>query len=132
MYTRHVYETIGDYDEELFLTEDFDYWQRIYGYFGAVYKKDIIYDYRLHPAALTGTRKEELYYQALCKTLTKNRKLFGKFSIKQNYFYYQTLSDGMKITGAPNPYAWKYRLYSILYFLNYTLPQKILKQKTDN
>ncbi len=125
MYTRRVYETIGDYDEELFLTEDFDYWQRIYGHFGAVYKKDIIYDYRLHPAALTGTRKEELYYRALCRTLTKNRKLFGKFSIKQNYFYYQTLSDGMRITGAVNPYAGKYKLYSALFFLNYTLPQKI-------
>ena len=128
MYTRAVYEKIGDYDEELFLTEDYDYWQRICGHFGAVYKRDIIYDYRLHSAALTGTRKEEVYYRALCKTLLKNRKLFGRFTVKQNYFYYQTLSEGMEIIGEPNPYKGKYRFYSALYFCKYTLPNKFRRK----
>lgn len=132
MYTRTVYEKIGDYNEELFLTEDYDYWQRIYGNFGAVYKKEILYDYRLHSGALTGTRNEVVFYRALCKTLLKNRDLFGTFNIKQNYTYYQVLSEGMDILGEPNPYKNKYKFYSILYLIKYRIPKKLNFGKAEN
>ena len=131
MYTRAVYETVGDYDEDLFLTEDFDYWQRIYGHFGAVYKKDIVYDYRLHAAALTGTRNEKKYSAALSKTLLKNRPLFGRLSLKQNHMYYQTLSDCMDVLEQPNPYKGKYKFYSFLYFVTYRIPRKLHLRKPE-
>lgn len=128
MYTRPVYEKIGEYDRELFLAEDFDYWQRIYGHFGAVYKKDIIYDYRMHGGTLTNTLRQADLYRSLSKTITKNRYLFGRFNIEQNNFYYETLSKAKELANEPNIYKRKYQYYATLYFLFYVAPSS-LKRK---
>ena len=45
MYTRKAYEAVGEYNPELTLVEDFDYWQRLYAKFGAVIISDILYEY---------------------------------------------------------------------------------------
>ena len=128
MYTRTVYEKVGDYDTELFLTEDFDYWQRIYAEFGAVYIQDILYDYRMHSASLTDTKNEDVFQLTLCKTVIKNRHLFGHFGVKLKYFYYKTLSSGKEIAKEPNIYKRKYKLYSILYYLLFFYPEIILNK----
>ena len=46
LYTRRVYEEIGDYDPEMKLVEDYDYWQRICLRFKAIGIEEILYDYR--------------------------------------------------------------------------------------
>lgn len=127
MYTRMVYESVGEYDENLFLTEDFDYWQRIYARFGAKYLSNMTYEYRMHDGALTETRKDEDFYRSLCKTLEKNRHLVDRFNLQQNYIFYSTLSNGKDVLGEHNPYRMKAKLYKILYFYPQVIRRKVLK-----
>jgi glycosyltransferase involved in cell wall biosynthesis len=55
LYRRRVYESIGDYDEELFLVEDYDYWLRVNRSFRIARLEGVSpYKYRLHRKSLTG------------------------------------------------------------------------------
>ncbi len=137
MYTRAVYEKIGDYDLDLFLTEDFDYWQRILANFEAVSIKEILYDYRKHGANLSSTMKKEKFYTAYKKMLLKNLPSFGKLNIKQKFFFYNALntcekclkSDGHKKVNIKSCF------YSFLYSLIYIAPKKfkrIFKKITNS
>lgn len=58
MYSRKAYEVTGDYDPELTLVEDFDYWQRIATKFPPVCISEKLYAYRWHDGALTSTMKK--------------------------------------------------------------------------
>lgn len=59
MYTRDVYEKIGDYDVNLFCAEDYDYWIRVEKVFGSiVHIPEILYEYRRHNGNLTVTKQE--------------------------------------------------------------------------
>ncbi|MFP4579871.1 MAG: glycosyltransferase family 2 protein [Candidatus Sumerlaeia bacterium] len=53
LYTRRVYETIGDYDPGMVLTEDYDYWIRVYRRFAMCCMDEDLYLYRYHPENLT-------------------------------------------------------------------------------
>jgi glycosyltransferase involved in cell wall biosynthesis/SAM-dependent methyltransferase len=55
LYRRRVYESVGDYDEELFLVEDYDYWLRVNRSFRIARLEGVSpYKYRLHRKSLTG------------------------------------------------------------------------------
>lgn len=55
LYRRGVYESVGDYDEELFLVEDYDYWLRVNRSFRIARLEGVSpYKYRLHRESLTG------------------------------------------------------------------------------
>jgi GT2 family glycosyltransferase len=56
LYRRCVLDTIGGYAEDLFLAEDYDYWLRVMSRFPVSRLRMCLYDYRLHPTALTSTR----------------------------------------------------------------------------
>lgn len=59
MYTRDVYEKIGDYDTDLFCAEDYDYWIRVEKAYGRiVHIPEILYEYRRHKGNLTLTKQE--------------------------------------------------------------------------
>ena len=61
MYKRIVYETIGDYDCNLFCVEDYDYWIRILKRFGHIKRiPKTLYKYRFHKAALTATKSDRV------------------------------------------------------------------------
>lgn len=58
LYRREVYETIGNYAEDLFLVEDWDYWIRVAEKFRMhVLPKDL-YLYRLHNESLSRQKQE--------------------------------------------------------------------------
>ena len=63
LYHRNVLETVGEYDPNWFLVEDYEYWIRIainYG-IGAIGVIDqVLYWYRLHPQSLTCSRKADI------------------------------------------------------------------------
>jgi len=133
MYTRKAYEEVGEYNPELALVEDFDYWQRLYAKFGAVVISDILYEYRWHDGALTSTMKQDVFNRTLEKVLLKNRLLFGKSDIISNYYYYRGLYDCRKKNGEKyNPYAIKFQWYSLLFWVLYRIPDKIKRSLAPN
>ena len=71
LYTREVYETIGDYDPDMFLCEDYDYWLRIFACFNVEYIDEDLYAYRQHGGALSQTHRYE-QYEMLERVLRKN------------------------------------------------------------
>ena len=114
LYTRKVYEQVGDYDVDLMLVEDFDYWQRVMMTFNAAPIEEVLYDYRWHSASLTSTKNEKRFGELLEKMLLKNRPGFGKLNLEASYFYYSALSRSYKGQGKKNAYAGRLKL---LYFL---------------
>lgn len=53
LYRRGVYETLGDYDTDLFLAEDYEYWLRAYRQFELAPFHKTLYEYRWHDQSLT-------------------------------------------------------------------------------
>jgi glycosyltransferase involved in cell wall biosynthesis len=56
MYTRQVYEAVGEYDPELFLVEDYDYFMRIAKRFRICHLAEPLYYFRRHDDALYVSR----------------------------------------------------------------------------
>lgn len=126
MYTRKVYETIGDYNPELTLVEDYDYWQRIFMQFKAVAISEKLYEYRWHDGALTSTMRKDKFNEALEKMLLANRPGFGKIDSEQSYYYYKGLYNCRKNLGDKNnPYRNKYEWYYFVFKVRYRYPRKI-------
>ncbi|MBQ7385548.1 MAG: glycosyltransferase family 2 protein [Ruminococcus sp.] len=126
LYTRKVYETVGDYNHELILVEDFDYWQRIFMAFKVIAVTDILYNYRMHSGNLTNTMRKDQFNINLEKTLLNNVKGFGKLNYLQKYYYYMGLNRCRKnLNAQDNPYKTQYKFYKFLYILAYKVPNKI-------
>ncbi|MDO5124604.1 MAG: glycosyltransferase family 2 protein [Eubacteriales bacterium] len=91
MYTRRAYEYTGDYNVDLFLVEDFDYWQRMMSKYEPVVIDEVLYDYRWHGASLTSTKNKSEYGRRLEIMLNSNKKLYKKLSVEANYYFYKCL-----------------------------------------
>jgi len=59
MYSKKVRDSIGDYDPELQLMEDYDYWCRVSKGFAISYLNKALYFYLLHGDSLTSTSERE-------------------------------------------------------------------------
>lgn len=61
MYRKEVHDVVGDYDEESFCVEDYDYWLRVLGYFRRIVPiEKTLYKYRRHGESLSEVRKEQV------------------------------------------------------------------------
>lgn len=126
LYTRQVYETVGDYDHDLILVEDFDYWQRIAMRFKTATIEEVLYDYRRHSGALTSTMRQEQFNRNRERMLLKNITGFGKLSTLQKYYFYSALYECReKLGDEKNPYEWQFRQYDVWHFLRHRVPAKI-------
>lgn len=125
MYSRKAYETIGDYNPDLILVEDFDYWQRMFVKFDAVALSDVLYDYRWHDASLTSTKRQDEFNNVLEKMLLSNRPAFGKLSVEANFYYYSSLFNIHKDRGLKNPYLFNYYISWCKFILFYKIPFKL-------
>jgi glycosyltransferase involved in cell wall biosynthesis len=72
LYRRNVYETIGGYNTELFLAEDYDYWLRIYRRFEVAHLHKTLYEYRWHGESLTNTAAGTAVWANMERTLRSN------------------------------------------------------------
>ena len=90
LYTRDIAEKVGEYDVNLFLAEDYDYWIRIFREGKMVHLSDKLYYYRLHGRSLTETRKEQIGMQTF-KALEKNFLFMSTCSDKkeERYAFYE-------------------------------------------
>lgn len=71
MYRRSIADSIGEYDTNLFLAEDYDYWVRIFLNGKLKHINSDLYLYREHEGSLTETKKKyvnEQTYKALEKS----------------------------------------------------------------
>ncbi len=57
LYSRKVMETIGDYDPDTRLAEDYDYWIRVSKSFQMNHFNKPLYYYRIHNSSLTSSKK---------------------------------------------------------------------------
>lgn len=95
LYTREIFEKVGNYNPELFLAEDYDYWIRIYQNGNLRHIDKVLYACRRHEGSLTSTKKESikkqtlrtylehfvfLYYKAKCGRM-KNKFLDNMISL---------------------------------------------------
>ncbi|SHG37432.1 Glycosyltransferase, GT2 family [Fibrobacter sp. UWB8] len=60
LYTAAVAKKIGDYDADLFLAEDYDYWIRMHKVGKILHIEANMYHYRIHGKSLTQTRKKQI------------------------------------------------------------------------
>lgn len=128
LYKREVYEAVGDYDHEMILVEDYDYWQRIFMKFKAIAIPEILYDYRRHDGALTSTMRQEQFNMNLEKMLLKNISGFGKLNTLQKYYFYTALYNcRQNLNDKNNPYKNKYQVYYTWHFIKYRIPRKLKK-----
>ena len=74
LYRRHVHERVGAYDPEVPLVEDYDYWVRTARLFRLGRVDEILYDFRVHPASLTGTQSLEPKRLTHLRVLAKLRE----------------------------------------------------------
>ena len=65
LYRREIAEEIGEYDTELFLAEDYEYWLRIWEKSKIVHIPQVLYYYRKHEKSLTETRKAEIGHKTV-------------------------------------------------------------------
>ena len=116
LYSRKVYKTVGEYDPEMILVEDFDYWQRICMKFKPVCISEKLYAYRWHDGALTSTMKKDAFNKTLERCLLKNRPGFGKLDNLSLYYFYRGLYNCRRNLGEEkNPYRRKYQFYYICF-----------------
>lgn len=126
MYSRKAYETVGNYDHEMILVEDFDYWQRIAMRFKIVTIEETLYDYRRHSGALTSTMRQDLFNRNREKMLQKNIGGFGRLTMLQKYFYYSALYECREQLGdIQNPYKAQFQRYDRWHFIRYYVPAKL-------
>ena len=76
MYRREVLDKVGEYDPDMFLVEDYEYWIRISEQFKIGHLNENLYTYRMHGSSLTGTRKSDIN-----KQLYRLRKRYMEYLI---------------------------------------------------
>jgi glycosyltransferase involved in cell wall biosynthesis len=68
LYTRRVYEAVGNYDPRYRLVEDYDYWIRIFNRFKTKHYLKPLYVYGEHPESLKSTGNINIsYFEAILK-----------------------------------------------------------------
>lgn len=90
MYSRKVYEAVGEYDPNLFLCEDYDYWLRIFAQFSVGYIDENLYAYRKHGKSLTALNQKG-QYQAMEKAFLKNFALKKDAITLDRYYLHRGL-----------------------------------------
>lgn len=128
MYTRNVYLTVGDYNPDKFLVEDYDYWLRIFSQYEVCYINDTLYQYRWHSGALTSTEKKEKINSVCENVLIENASRFGRLSGIEKYYLYSHLNKLRKEKineYEKNYYINKVKKYSIFYFFQVRVFRKL-------
>lgn len=63
LYRASIAQKIGGYDTNMFLSEDYDYWLRIYENSDILHLPMNLYRYRMHGGSLTATKQEQIRNQ---------------------------------------------------------------------
>ena len=89
---RRVWETLGDFDENLNILEDWEYWVRAgEAGFKFHYIDEYFYDYRVHGKSLTSAITDDSYYRARKYIYTKHPEtvIDSFFYLSEQFHAYQ-------------------------------------------
>lgn len=128
LYTRKVYETLGGYDTDKFLVEDYDYWLKIFARFKVSNIQEVLYKYRWHSGALTSTENSDRINSMCERVMLDNLQDFGKLTVIQKYYVYSKLNNLRQtkvIKAEKNKYKVKAKIYSCFYLLIVRIPNKL-------
>lgn len=127
LYTRKVYNAVGEYNPNKFLVEDYDYWLRIITEFPYTNIDKILYQYRFHSGALTSTEKNEKINKMREGVILDHIASFGNLNWKQKYYFYNTLYNLNKSYSVrtKDKYKFKAQLYKIWYDCVVKIPGRI-------
>ena len=128
LYTRNVYETIGEYDPSKILVEDYDYWLRIFCRFDVSNIQDVLYQYRWHDGALTSTEKKDTINSMCEKVLLDNLPDYGKLSVLEKYYLYSQLNRLRQTKTDPaerGKYKSVFKKYNLYYIVFFRIPNKL-------
>lgn len=93
LYSKEVYNEIGNYDPDMYLAEDYDYWIRIHEKFPMIHIPENLYIYKDHKESLSRTRRLKVI-EAFGKVFEKNdsySKILSeiqKFSLGRDIYIY--------------------------------------------
>lgn len=107
MYTRKVYETVGEYDPDQILCEDYDYWLRIFARYAVACIEDVLYYYRVHENSLTSKNRKG-QYQAVEKALLTNFAIKKDAQMLDRYYLARGLHRSRSLETS---FVKKYRYY---------------------
>lgn len=128
LYRSQIAKLVGDYDRELFLAEDYDYWLRIYCEGKIAHINDDLYLYRVHENSLSERKKNEIIRQTF-NALQKNKsKLLQTkyYGLKKRFIY-----DGLLLYADQEQKNLIWKEININ-FPMYTIRNKILKSELFN
>ena len=96
MYRRTVAQKAGEYSEDFFLVEDYEYWLRLSGYTKMAHLPKVLYQYRHHSGSLSSTRKKEVAERLVSLRLTYLDKVEKALIDSPEYlslFYYRIVDN---------------------------------------
>lgn len=131
LYTRNVYDIIGEYDINKFLVEDYDYWLRIFSRFKVFHIDDYLYKYRWHDQSLTSTEKQDSINSMCEKVLWDNIPNYGRLNLKQKYYLYSQLHRLRQCKESKeerNKYKTKANVLGLYFLAFHRVPNKIKRK----
>ena len=94
LYRKSVADLVGEYDYNLFLAEDYDYWLRIYENSKMYHLSMVLYNYRTHSNSLSKTKINNVINQTSKLWLKHFDFISGKLSSKRERFdFYDRIID---------------------------------------
>jgi len=98
LYRRNVLETVGEYDTNCFLAEDYEYWLRIACKHKIGTVNQVSYLYRFHSQSLTSRKKQEILAKDVEIRLTYWAKLGNTLSYKERKIALKSIVANADIT----------------------------------
>ena len=137
MYRAEIAKRIGDYREDLFLVEDYEYFLRLNDNGQIAHIPQILYQYRDNPGSLTATRQREIA-ACLCKLRVEYLPTVEeryKNTLGMLVLYYYRIVDNMSGKQKWN-YYWRFAqklpyLFGLKYVLVHTPHRWIRKQRGE-
>lgn len=134
MYRREVALIAGEYNENLFLVEDYEYWLRLSFLTKITHIHEMLYSYRYHERSLTATRRKDIAKKLVEMRLTYLDKVQCVLSDKpkQLALFYYRIVDGLQGTTRWR-YYWRFAkqlpfAFGVKYLVIHC-PHKLLKLK---
>jgi glycosyltransferase involved in cell wall biosynthesis len=108
LFRREVFENVGQYADDLFLAEDYDFWLRASTKFEFLRLERDLYDYRVHTASLSARRRSEIT-AAVAEVLRRNLQHMRR---RQRFGALTRLEELARAAGSlVDARAWRRRSY---------------------